>query len=472
MSFLTALGEYLYGQPAFSEEELNLMRQGFSNALLGQVTPTITAQVPGIENITLGQAPIVSQGGIQYQPSYNRPIMSAGTVERSDLNVRPDGTYTLQATPFQVLGAGFADALDAIQTDKMSIDDYRAKQAEDQIQTYEQAQGLPLVQLEALERLSSQPEATLTLPSGEIGSPQYNFYNRMQSGQPLSQQEIAQAQAFAQTMGTTFDPKTGYAKPTRAALQDVLAPRGLTTVGGAPLSEFLSGAAMPEYGFTRSERQMAGRGTTPTQSQFDKLSAEREARMEADILNSRGAYVRDPNTGKKVAAGSKDHAIIIEAERAAERAGMTGSSKKNAFMALYKEQRQEEEELTKDLNDLKLQYETYRTQGQALNMERTRAQIEKYQKSEAEKYQEIYSIAEKLFNDGLLDEEQAVLFIIDRMGGDIDDMYIDAESLSVFGGGATPNIPQAAIDALRADPSRADEFDAYYGVGSSAKLLK
>lgn len=35
--------------------------------LLGQVTPTITARVPGIENITLGQAPIVSQEGIQYQ---------------------------------------------------------------------------------------------------------------------------------------------------------------------------------------------------------------------------------------------------------------------------------------------------------------------------------------------------------------------------------------------------------------------
>jgi hypothetical protein len=239
-----------------------------------------------------------------------------------------------------------------------------------QMQTYEQAKGLPPIQLEALERLSS--------------------------------------------------------------AYDAPAPRGLTTVGGAPLSEFLSGAAMPEYGFTSPERQMAGRGTTPTQSQFDKLSAEREARMEADIFNARGAYVRDPNTGKKVAAGSKDHAIIIEAERAAERAGMTGSSKKNAFMALYKEQRQEEEELTKDLNDLKLQYETYRTQGQALNMEKTRAQIEKYQKSEAEKYAEIYSVAEKLVNDGLLDEEQAVFFIINKMGGDTDDIFGEKGDVSSF----------------------------------------
>jgi uncharacterized protein YaaR (DUF327 family) len=180
---------------------------------------------------------------------------------------------------------------------------------------------------------------------------------------------------------------------------------------------------MPKYGFTRSERQMAGRGTTLTQSQFDKLSAEREARMEADILSSRGAYVRDPNTGKKVAAGSKDHAIIIEAEKAAERVGMTGSSKKNAFMALYKEQRQEEEELTKDLNDLKLQYETYRTKGQVLSTEKTRKQLEKYQKSVPERYEEIYSIAGRLVNDGLLDQEQAVFFIIDKLGGDTKDIF-------------------------------------------------
>jgi len=199
---------------------------------------SITAQVPGIENITLGQAPIVSQEGMQYQPSYDRPIMSAGTVERSDLNVRPDGTYTSQATPFQVLGAGFADALDAIRTDKVSIDDYRAEQAKAQMQTgqqaeqvtptiqsiteVEQAKGLPPTQLEALEKLSPQPEATTTPP---------------------------------------FEGSR------------------LTTVGGASLSEFLGGAAMPEQGFARAERQMAGRGTTLTPEQFNELSAQREARI-------------------------------------------------------------------------------------------------------------------------------------------------------------------------------------------------
>jgi hypothetical protein len=61
---MATLEEIMLGLKSQEEDD---KKEGFSNALLGQVTPTITAQVPGIENITLGQAPIVSQGGIQYQ---------------------------------------------------------------------------------------------------------------------------------------------------------------------------------------------------------------------------------------------------------------------------------------------------------------------------------------------------------------------------------------------------------------------
>jgi len=418
MSFLSSLGEYLSGdQPAFSEEELNLMRQGINPATQPEEKPSFF-EPGGFGYEYLGPRLGENLGQFAGEQLYGTGRTAKGEPTGFPIN-RPSllgDIATLPGTFLNVAGM-FTDPA-------LSLSDYIA--------------GRDEVQVPKINQLAS---LTDSIQSGEMGSPQYNFYNRMQSGQPLSQQEIAQAQAFAQTMGTEFNPKTGYAKPTRAAIQDVSAPRGLTTVGGASLSEFLSGAAMPEYGFTSPERQMAGRGTTPTQSQFDRLSAEREARMEADIFNARGAYVRDPNTGKKVAAGSKDHSIIIEAEKAAERAGMIGSSKKNAFMALYKEQRQEEEELTKDLNDLKLQYETYRTQGQALNMEKTRAQIEKYQKSEAEKYAEVYSVAEKFVNDGLLNEEQAVLFIIDKMGGDTDNMYIDAESVSALGGGQASSTP-------------------------------
>jgi hypothetical protein len=61
-----------------SSMELPQQQQPIAS-ILGQVTPTITAQVPGIENITLGQAPIVSQEGIQYQtPERGRDDMNAG----------------------------------------------------------------------------------------------------------------------------------------------------------------------------------------------------------------------------------------------------------------------------------------------------------------------------------------------------------------------------------------------------------
>jgi len=43
-------------------------------------------------------------------------------------------------------------------------------------------------------------------------SPQANFLTRMETGEALSPQEIQDASALAASMGTTFDPKTGYSR--------------------------------------------------------------------------------------------------------------------------------------------------------------------------------------------------------------------------------------------------------------------
>jgi len=61
--------------------------------------------------------------------------------------------------------------------------------------------------LGAVARGASQLMAPL-LP--DPNSPQANFMNRSMSGGPLSNKEIADAQAYAKSMGTTFDPRTGY----------------------------------------------------------------------------------------------------------------------------------------------------------------------------------------------------------------------------------------------------------------------
>ena len=92
------------------------------------------------------------------------------------------------------------------------------------------------------------------------------------AGMDMNQQAIANA--LAKTSGQSQE--TGQAQAATAPTG------GLTTVGGASLSEFLSGQAMPEQGFTQEESPLGGRGVTLTQDQMNQLSAERESRIGAD----------------------------------------------------------------------------------------------------------------------------------------------------------------------------------------------
>ena len=88
----------------------------------------------------------------------------------------------------------------------------------------------------------------------------------------------------AQGQTAALDPTSDEAILARRAEREAqFAPTGgLTTVGGASLSEFLSGQAMPEQGFTEAESPLGGRGVTLTQDQINQLSAERESRIGAD----------------------------------------------------------------------------------------------------------------------------------------------------------------------------------------------
>ena len=91
------------------------------------------------------------------------------------------------------------------------------------------------------------------------------------AGMDMNQQAIANA--LAKTSGQSQETGQGQV-PTAPT-------NGLTTVGGASLSEFLSGQAMPERGFTEAERPLSGRGVTLTPDQMNELSAQREARLDA-----------------------------------------------------------------------------------------------------------------------------------------------------------------------------------------------
>jgi hypothetical protein len=64
------------------------------------------------------------------------------------------------------------------------------------------------------------PESSI--PKGAVGSAQENFRNRMLTGEPLTAREIEQGNAYAASMGTTFDPTKGYS---RDPYEQSIAPR-------------------------------------------------------------------------------------------------------------------------------------------------------------------------------------------------------------------------------------------------------
>jgi NACalpha-BTF3-like transcription factor len=177
----------------------------------------------------------------------------------------------------------------------------------------------------------AQPQA-FSLPDNVAeGSPQGNFLTAQSEGR-ITPEQLSQAGDFAKSIGTTFDPVTGYSRQpfldSQAPTQATTQPQGLTTVGGQPLSEFMSGAAMPESGFARAENPMFGensgsRGLTGDagRSAFDQASADREARAAESFGQPRGPDSRDRD--RRAARGEG----ISDADRRdIAKANMSGAS--------------------------------------------------------------------------------------------------------------------------------------------------
>ena len=87
-------------------------------------------------------------------------------------------------------------------------------------------------------------ESIPSLPEGvQERSPQANFLNRMRSGEALTQEEINAANALAKSIGTTFDPQTGYNRDPFLSSQ---ASRTSTPLPGQTLTQFLRNEDAPE----------------------------------------------------------------------------------------------------------------------------------------------------------------------------------------------------------------------------------
>ena len=132
------------------------------------------------------------------------------------------------------------------------------------------------------------------IPQGAPGSPQA-FFEQYRSQGTLTPEQISRGEAAAARMGTTFDPDTGFSQtPVQPGAVAPVQPgavapvtSGLVTQSGIPLSEFLSGAAIPSAGL-RAESPMyadnsMSRGLTGDagRAAYDADSAAREARLDA-----------------------------------------------------------------------------------------------------------------------------------------------------------------------------------------------
>jgi hypothetical protein len=116
-------------------------------------------------------------------------------------------------------------------------------------------------------------------------------------GMDMNQQAIANAQSQEAGQGQVPTAPTN----------------GLTTVGGASLSEFLSGQAMPKQGFTQEESPLGGRGVTLTQDQMNQLSAQREARLDARLPGDQSVSDRDRRAARGDGISMADQTAMAKA---------------------------------------------------------------------------------------------------------------------------------------------------------------
>lgn len=128
-----------------------------------------------------------------------------------------------------------------------------------------------------------QPTAP-SIPQGEAGSPQQNYADFLSGGGIATPEQLSQASQFAQSMGTTFDPATGYARVAQPAQPSV---PSMPQQGNAPMGVEATQKRLGELFGTnvpttlnQGNQAAATANLSEGQAAFDLASAEREARLD------------------------------------------------------------------------------------------------------------------------------------------------------------------------------------------------
>lgn len=292
--------------------------------------------------------------------------------------------------------------------------------------------GVPTMQetIAGLTELTAPTAPTApTLPEGvEPGSPQATFLAERARGE-LSPAQIAQAQEFAASMGTTFDPETGYS---REPFLQAQAARGMglrTDPQGRmiPAGFETRAEAFPEY-----ERQAAARearmdarpdfmvaqpvesrvGQQYTDAQLQDITGGGEAFQRAKALQDAGF---DPVTGKRPEEQT-------EIEKATEQARLD--------LIRAQTERAMREEPAPDPEAERIARETAQARLDLIN-----TQIEAAGKADPDKLAKVTAEADRLVAGGVLPEGARQAYILGQMGADVDE---------ILGAGITPTTPEGA----------------------------
>ncbi len=266
----------------------------------------------------------------------------------------------------------------------------------------------------------TQPTAP-EIPQGAPGSPQA-FFEEYRSKGPLTPEQISRGEAAAARMGRTFDPDTGFSQT--AVQPGAVAPvtSGLVTQSGIPLSEFLSGAAIPSAGL-RAESPMyaddsMSRGFTGDagRAAYEDASAERDARLGARMKqpgetiterDTRNAAARTQSS-QKVPTDVREAMLTPEGSRTAKQinrlarwSGSTQGKEMGGVAGL--------EQILQPVDAQQQQYDEMRLYKLGL-------EIEKMQKEKPTEYQRAAAAVDEAIAAGNIEVQDRNKFILRDLG--------------------------------------------------------
>ena len=291
----------------------------------------------------------------------------------------------------------------------------------------------------------STQELSRLMQQAESNSPQANFLNARAQG-VLTPEQINEANAFAASMGTTFDPNLGYSRNPFLESQEFETPT-INSILNLP-------AGVGDFGMkTDAQGRMISQGDD--RSAFNQASLDRLARLEerdvrpGETLQERDTRISDSRTEGTDRGGEMS---FEEARKFVPKGAREKTKDYNERIKAFQAQQ------NSAISQLKEQYEEYRVQGRVLDNERIQAYVDRYQQTEPEKYRETLQVAREMLRDGILqDETQAAMYVIEQMGGKVSDIFDPATQFMRDDDDVTnvnqPNVTEEEYNKLKSGDS-------------------